>query len=91
MAPREYLIVGDSNVRRFYNKIGLQSNRIEFAEARNGDELEASLRVVSSAFKYVVFACLTNLIISAGETGGNQSERLQAVEEMLNTFIPLLM
>lgn len=85
----EFLIVGDSNVKRFYTKIGLtHSQNIEFVEARNMTEFTTALTAFKTSFKIVVLAFLTNLIVDAGDSATNDVDRMSAIEELYNTIIP---
>ena len=64
MSQPEFLILGDSNVKRFYTKLGLsQAQNIEFVQARNMNEVTNSLSTIKNSFKFVIFAFLTNLVI----------------------------
>ena len=85
----EFLIMGDSNVKRFYTKIGLtNAQNIEFVEARNMAEFNTALTSIKNAFKIVIFAFLTNLVIDAGDAATNDVDRMSAIEELYNTVIP---
>ena len=91
MAQPEFLIIGDSNVKRFYTRIGLaQAQNINFVQARNVNELSTAISSVSDAYKYVVLAFITNLIVDAASPAANDVDRASAVEEMYNTVIPLI-
>ena len=91
MAQPEFLILGDSNVKRFYTRLGLtQAQNIEFAQARNMNEVTNALSTVKNCFKFVIFACLTNLIVDAGEAASNDVDRMSAIEEMFNSIVPLI-
>ena len=91
MSQAEFLILGDSNVKRFYTKLGLtQSQNIDFVEARNMNEVTNAFTMIKDCYKFVIFACLTNLIVEAGSAATNDVDRLSAVEEMYNSVIPLI-
>ena len=81
---REMLIIGDSNVRRFYPRLGSQTKSLDFVQARSMEELTTALGSVAQTFKIIVFACLTNLIVSAGEEAANPTDRLTALEDLFN-------
>lgn len=88
---REYLVLGDSNVRRFYTKIGLsQAQNLEFSQVRNVDELSTALSSIKRSYKFVVMAFWSNLIVDAGETASNDVDRMTAIDDMFNSIIPLL-
>lgn len=91
MSQPEFLILGDSNVKRFYTKLGLsQSQNIDFIEARNMNEVTNSLSAIKDSFKFVIFAFLTNLVIDAGDAASNDVDRMSSIEEMYNSVIPLI-
>ena len=85
----EFLVIGDSNVKRFYTKIGLtHAKNIEFVEARNMTEFSSSLSSFKDSFKIVILAFLTNLVVDAGDAATNDIDRMSAVEELYNTIVP---
>ena len=85
----EFLIMGDSNVKRFYTRIGLtHAQNIEFVEARNMTEFKTALSSFKDSFKIVILAFLTNLIVDAGDSAANNVDRMSAIEELCNTVIP---
>ena len=85
----EFLIIGDSNVKRFYTKIGLTHvQNIEFVEARNLAEFNTALASFKNTFKMVILAFLTNLVIDAGDSATNDVDRLSAIEELYNSVVP---
>ena len=86
---REVLILGDSNVRRFYSKLGRQVKMLEFVQARVYDEAVTSLEAVNSGHRFILFAFITNLIINAGEEGQTPSDRISAIREMFNSLLLL--
>ena len=88
---RDYLIIGDSNVRRFYNKLGLQSNSISFAQARSYEEAVSSLVSVNVSYKFVIFAFITNLIVTAGDDCQSSIDRSTAIEELFGSLLQLLL
>ena len=88
---KEVLLLGDSNVRNSYNRLGLQVQRLnEFVQVRSLDELTTGLPKISSAYPVVVFALLTNLIIATGEGSHSGPERLSLIEDTFNMLIPIL-
>ena len=87
---RDFLIIGDSNVRRSYAKLGLQSNSINFVQARSYEEVSSSLSAVNATYKFIVFAFVTNLIINAGDECSCLVDRTNALEELFNTLLQLL-
>ena len=90
-AQPEYLVIGDSNVKRFYTKIGMSHvQNLEFVEARNLAEFNTALSSFKNTFKMVILAFLTNLIVDAGDSATNDVDRMSAIEELYNTVIPSL-
>lgn len=90
-AQPEYLVIGDSNVKRFYTKIGMSHvQNLDFVEARNLTELSTAMSSINNTFKFVVLACLTNLIVDAGDSAVNDVDRISAIEELYNTVVPLI-
>ena len=88
---RELLILGDSNVKRFYSRIGLtQAQTLDFVQARNMTELSTALTAFKSTYKIVVLAFLTNLVIDSGDSAVNDVDRMSNIEETFNTVIPMI-
>jgi len=87
---QEVLIIGDSNVRRFYNKLGRQVKLLEFVQARDFDEAEAALQSINPSYKFVVFSFVTNLIINSGENGQNRLDRINGIQEMFSNLLNML-
>jgi hypothetical protein len=93
-AKKELLIIGDSNVERNILHTGrLYCQLAESVPARNISELsKAVTQIQPSKHKAVVFAMLTKLIVSAGNSLAtlDTSARLISVEACLkNLFIDL--
>lgn len=78
---RILLLIGDSNVRRWHLNLGEPYLPVfDFAPAHNSEELAAALEQVSPTYQMVVFAGLTNIIVSAGsEATGGRMDRLAAI------------
>ena len=87
---RDYLIIGDSNVRRFYSRLGLQSHNLEFIQARSLEEATNALTSVLPTYKFIILAFITNLIVAAGDECSNPVDRLTAIDELFNTLLQLL-
>lgn len=90
MSQREILVLGDSNVQRFYSKLGLAAQLLDFHRVRNKEELTEALKAVKSCYKFIIMAFLTNLIVSAGDESANNADRLCAVELLFNEILPLI-
>ena len=87
---RELLLIGDSNVRRFYSKLGSQVQLLEFAQARSLEELNTAIQTVKASYKIVVFAFITNLIVNCGEENPNPIDRAEALEDLFHTTISMI-
>lgn len=88
---KDFLIIGDSNVTRHYTRLGYQVQNVSVVSARNDQEVNQALRdAINSSYKIVVFAFLTNLIISSGESGSTNPDRLSAITDLFNNIIPLI-
>jgi len=85
---KDFLIIGDSNVTRHYSRLGYQVQNVSVVQARNQSEVVNAFDSLRKTFKIVVFACLTNLIISSGEEGASPTERLNAISDCLNVLVP---
>ena len=91
LQAREYLLLGDSNVSRFYTKIGLsQAQNLAYVQARNVEEVSAALGNIQRSYKVVVMAFWSNLIVAAGEPASNDVDRMSAIEEVFNLVVPLI-
>jgi len=90
---KEVLIIGDSNVQRFYTRLGQLAQGMDFIRARNSDEMTqafASFKAGKAAFKIVVLAFITNLIVAAGDDGASPTERLGSIEQLFNEIVPAI-
>ena len=91
LQAREYLVLGDSNVKRFYTKIGLSlAQNLDFVQARNVAEVSSALSSFKRSYRFVVMAFWSNLIVDAGETASNDVDRMTAIDEMFNSIVPLI-
>ena len=89
LQAKEYLVLGDSNVNRFYTRIGLsQAQNLDFVQCRNIEEVSTALTTFKRSYKVVVMAFLSNLIVDAGETASNDIDRMSAIDDMFNNIIP---
>jgi hypothetical protein len=90
-ARKSLLLIGDSNVERNILHTGrLYCDEAESVPARNQNELHAALRLIQpNKHKLVVFAMLTNLVISAGNLAPSTDlrSRLTAIESYLKVLI----
>ena len=91
LQAREYLVLGDSNVKRFYTKIGLsQAQNLDFIQARNVEEVSNALSSFKRTYKFIVMAFWSNLIVDAGEAASNDVDRMTNIDEMFNSILPLI-
>ena len=87
----EFLLLGDSKVKRFYTKIGLsQAQNIDFVQARNMDEVRTALSAIKNTSKFIILAFLTNLVVNAGDSAQNDIDRMSSIDEMFNSIVPLI-
>lgn len=90
---KDFLIIGDSNVQRYYTRLGQLAQGMDFTRARNVDEMKQAFdvfRVAKTAYKIVVFAFITNMIVAAGDDGSSPAERLSSIEGLFNELIPAI-
>jgi len=87
---KDFLLIGDSNVTRNYTRLGYQVANVTVVSAKNMSEVQQAVKAVNESFKLIVFACLTNLLITSGDGGSNTQERLAAINDTINAFIILL-
>jgi len=88
---KDFLIIGDSNVTRNYTRLGYQVQSLAVVPARNLSEVTQALKEsIKSTYKIIVFACLTNLIISCADAGSSTAERLSAISDLFNSIIPAI-
>ncbi len=89
-AKKELLIIGDSNIERNILHTGrLYCEMAESVPARNLEELSRAVEQIQpNKHKVVVFAMLTNLVISAGSAIPTLdiSPRLVAIEACLKSL-----
>ena len=91
LQAREFLVLGDSNVSRFYTKIGIsQAQNMDFVQARNVEEVGNALKAIQRNYKIVVMAFWSNLISAAGDEASNDTDRMSSIDGMFNTVVPLI-
>lgn len=82
------LLLGDSNVRRWYTSIGESYLPVvEYAPVHNSEELPAALAQIQPTYQMVVFAGLTNIIVGAGSSATDRFSRLEAIETALKATL----
>jgi len=82
------LLVGDSNVRRYFDRLSsAYCNEVDFVQARNLTEWSEAAPTCKKGYQMVTFSFLTNLIIESGGSGANDSDRLDAIGPALRTVI----
>jgi hypothetical protein len=91
LTAKQFLIVGDSNVERNLLHAGrLYSELADSVPARNLDELATALRALQpNKYKVVIFAMLTNIVITAGNSSPKPDldSRLLSIEACLKPLI----
>lgn len=88
---KDTLIVGDSNVNRNYPRLGYQVENVTVISARNAAEVTQALQTsFKKSYKVIILACITNLVITAGEAGSSTTERLSSIGDVITTFISQL-
>jgi len=88
---KDFLLIGDSNVTRNYTRLGYQVANVTVVSAKNMTEVKQAVsEAINESFKLIVFACITNLIVSAGEGGVSTQEKLNSINEVINTFVVLI-
>lgn len=91
LQAKDFLVLGDSNVGRYYTKIGLhQAQSLDFIQARNKEEVSSALTKITRNYKFVVMAFWSNLIVSAGENASNDIDRMSEIDESFNQIIPII-
>lgn len=91
LQAREYLVLGDSNVSRFYTRIGLtMSQNLDFVQARNIEEVNSGLAKINRSYKYVVMAFWSNLVVAAGDSATNDIDRMSSIDDLFNQVVPLI-
>jgi hypothetical protein len=90
-ARKSLLIIGDSNVERNILHTGrLYCEEAESVPARNQNEFNSALkRIQPNKHKLVVFAMLTNFVVSAGNSAPSADlpTRLTAIESYLKVLV----
>jgi hypothetical protein len=86
---RDTLIIGDSNIRRNLSRAGkLYAQTTDCGLARNLAEFTAVCQQLEPGkYKAVIFAMMTNILVSAGDTGYDHPTRMTAISECLGPLI----
>lgn len=86
------LLIGDSNVGRWHLRLGEPYMPVmDFAPAHNSEELANALQQIRPTYQMVVFASLTNIIVSTGsEATGGRIARLEAIETVIKNTLLML-
>lgn len=86
-----FLLLGDSNVRRWIPNLGGHYRSImEFVPAHNTLELSNALTKINSSYQTVIFAGLTNILVGAASEATTNSDRLEAISQSLNATLTSL-
>jgi len=82
------LLVGDSNVRRFFYQLGsAYTTTVDFYQARSLSEWSEAIPSCKKGYETVIFSFLTNLIVDAGRDGQNASDRMDAIDGVIRTVV----
>jgi len=85
---KQLLLVGDSNVRRFFNQLGsAYSASVDLVQARNLTEWSEAIPACKRGYEIVVYSFLTNLIVDAGQDGPRPEDRLDSIDGVLKTVV----
>jgi len=83
---KQLLLVGDSNVRRYYDHLsGLVGSEVDFVQARNDTEWQEAIPSCKKGYKIVTYSILTNIIINAATQGTNDGDRIELISPALRT------
>jgi len=82
------LLVGDSNVRRFFYQLGsAYTTTVDFCQARSVAEWSEAVPTCMKGYDVVVYSFFTNLIVDAGREGPKANDRLESIEAALRAVI----
>jgi hypothetical protein len=91
LAAKELLIFGDSNVERNLSGTGrLYCSQVESVPARNLTEFHQALsQLQPNKYRIVVFAMMTNIVISAGNSvsANDTYSRIKTIEACVKKLI----
>jgi len=90
---KDILVIGDSNVQRYYTRLGQLAQGMDFTRARNVEEMQQAFTAFKESkvvYKIIVLAFISNMIVSAGEEGSSPADRLSSIEGLFNEVIPII-
>lgn len=85
---RDLLIIGDSDVRRKLWRAGLlYTQSSECVVAHDITEFTEAVKLLEpNKHKIVIFAMMTNIIVSAGSNGTDHVSRIKAIDDCLDSL-----
>jgi len=84
---KQLLLVGDSNVRRYFDRLsGAYGAEVDFVQARNNSEWLEAVPQCNKGYRIVTFSFLTNIIVDAARDGTSDDERLDLISPALKTI-----
>jgi hypothetical protein len=85
LQAKEISIFGDSNVRR---NLRAYSQPCDFGLDRTQKEFKDSLKLLEpDKYRNVIFAMMTNFIVSAGDLAPSPATRLPAIETCIRSLV----
>jgi len=84
---KQLLLIGDSNVRRYFDRIRGVVGEVDFAQARNLSEWSEALLSCQKNYRIVTYSFLTNLIVDSGSQGVTDDDRLDQIDQVLGVVI----
>jgi len=84
---KQLLLVGDSNVRRYFDRLsGLVGAEVDYVQARNDTEWQAAIPKCKRGYKIVTYSFVTNFIIDSARDANNDEDRLDLIGPSLKTI-----
>lgn len=85
---RTFLLLGDSNIRKWIPNLGVPyRTSTEYVPVHNSQELRPALDKISSPFETVIFAGITNILISNASECANDIERLETINRTVSEVL----
>jgi len=84
---KQLLLVGDSNVRRYFDRLsGIVGAEVDYVQARNETEWSDAIPRCKRGYQIVTYSMMTNIIIDAAKDGTNDDDRLDLISPALKTI-----
>jgi len=84
---KQLLLVGDSNVRRYFDRLRGVVGEVDFVQVRNLVELADAIPQCKKDYKMITFSFLTNILVDSGSAGVSDEDRLDMMDPNLRTAI----